>query len=51
MAFAVNTLSPVIILISTPADLQVSIAFLDPGLHGSFNPTIPSKVNPSSVNV
>ncbi|KAK3036902.1 LOW QUALITY PROTEIN: hypothetical protein RJ639_031520 [Escallonia herrerae] len=42
IAFAVNTLSPVIILMSTPAYLQTWMAFFAPGLHGSLRPTIPS---------
>nr|GMD34166.1 hypothetical protein CDL15_Pgr001607 [Ipomoea batatas] len=44
MAFAVNILSPVIILIFTPAALQEVTASLAPGLHGSFSPINPSKI-------
>ncbi|KAF7818367.1 hypothetical protein G2W53_023822 [Senna tora] len=51
IAFAVNMLSPVIILISTPASLQASTAFFTSGRHGSLRPAIPSKVNPSSLRV
>ncbi|PON73844.1 LOW QUALITY PROTEIN: hypothetical protein PanWU01x14_053940 [Parasponia andersonii] len=43
IALAVCTLSPVIILMLTPAAVQVSTAVLTPGRHGSFRPDRPSK--------
>ncbi|CBI20213.3 unnamed protein product, partial [Vitis vinifera] len=50
MALAMNILSPVIILTSTPAHLQVSTASLTPGLHGSSIPTSPIRVRLSSFS-
>nr|GLL21052.1 hypothetical protein PanWU01x14_004110 [Ipomoea trifida] len=44
IAFAVKILSPVIILILTPASLQASTASLAPGRQGSLIPTNPSKI-------
>ncbi|KAK6915431.1 hypothetical protein RJ641_020548 [Dillenia turbinata] len=44
IAFAVNGLSPVTILMFTPAFLQDSTAALRPGRHGSFKPRNPNKL-------
>nr|GMD95174.1 hypothetical protein CDL15_Pgr001607 [Ipomoea batatas] len=49
IAFAVKTLSPVIILMFTPANWHDSTAFFTPSLQGSFRPASPRKVRPSSA--